>query len=452
MLRKSLFYLYYIREARLQYINFIREYFFIKKNLYNSIERNVSIQKKRLFKILNHSIQKVPYYKRIAHQKNIEISEDTIFEDIKKFPILTKEHLRNNWNSLHVNLKNIRYSINTSGGTTGEPVKFIQSRKLRILNFCGKTIFNEIGDYNVGDKLVKLWGNESDLLKLSESRVQAFITKYFRNIIFQNSFKMTANTIYRHIQEINLKKPKVMLAYIQSIYEMTKFIRRHNLDIHKLKSIITSAGVLTEEVKEFIEDVFNTKVYNRYGTREVSVIGSSCEKSSKIHLNMYQKYIEILDDNDKSLPENEKGNIIITDLINYTMPLIRYKIGDFGSINYSPCSCERGLVRLNNVQGRIIDFFKNEAGELIYGDFFTHLFYFKENVKQFQVYQKTVNLIDISIVTLNKKPLSSSIEEDLKNKMLMVMGDNCIINFKYVDYINPSFSGKYRYTISDLWK
>ena len=146
----------------------------------------------------------------------------------------------------------------------------------------------------------------------------------------------------------------------------------------------------------------------RYASREVSVIGSSCEKIHKIHINMYHKFVEIVDTYGNSLNEHKKGSIIITDLINYTMPLIRYNIGDVGSIDYSQCSCGRGLIRFDNVFGRVVDIFKNEKGELIDGEYFTHLFYFKENVKKFQVVQEKTNEIYIYLVTIDNNELKQN--------------------------------------------
>ncbi|MFX1388568.1 MAG: phenylacetate--CoA ligase family protein [Promethearchaeota archaeon] len=442
--------MYLTKEFRLLYFKFLREYFYIKRNIYKSIQYNISIQKERLYRILNHAVQNVPYYQKIAHERNIELNKDNIFEDLKQFPILTKSLLRKNWKLLHIKLKNIDYTINTSGGTTGEPVKFIQSRKYNILNFCSKIIFNEIGDYYPGDKLVKLWGNEKDILEMTEGKFIAFVNKYFRNIIFLNSFKMSDKDIFRYINEINLKRPKVILAYVQSIYEVAKFIEYNKIYIHKLRSIITSAGVLTVEVRQFIEKIFNTNVYNRYGSREVSVIGSSCNEDSKIHIDMYKKYIEVLDENNTPVKEHKIGNIIITDLINYTMPLIRYQIGDRGSLDFSQCRCGRGLIRLDNIIGRVVDIFVNEKGERIDGEYFTHLFYFRDNLKKFQVIQENINLIRIKLVTINKLKLNESTVEDITKKIKIVMGQNCNVTFNYFNDIDASSSGKYRYTISKI--
>ncbi len=450
-IRKKLYHAGYLIFLRTNYFTLIKEYRMIKALEYKSKELITSIQRRRLYDLVMFAVNNVPYYYKFAQEKKIRITESTIFEDLKKFPILTKEIIRANWEKLHTNLINLkRYMMTTSGGTTGEPIKILHDFKFRVKNESSTIFFNEIGRYHVGDKLVMLWGSEKDILRESEGIFNKIIIKYVKNTHFQNAFRLSDSILDKYIKQINQIKPSTILAYVQSIYEMAKYIKRKNLRIHSPDSIITSAGDLSKELRVFLEDIFQCRVYNRYGTREVGNIATSCEKSDKLHINMFLQYVEILDNDCNELSEHEKGNIIITNLTNYGMPLIRYKIGDIGSLDYSQCPCGRGFIRFDNVYGRIIDIFKNEKGDLIYGDYFTHLFYFRENIKIFQIVQEKINRIDVNIVTLNGKPFTSTTENEFKGKIRVVMGKNCKVYFNYVSDINPSRSGKFIYTISKI--
>ena len=439
-----------ILHYRINYIKIVRYLRFLYKNQHNSIKSNLSIQRENLYNIINFSINHIPYYKKLSEQNNISISKETIFKDIKQFPILTKELIRKNWSDLHFDLKKKRYIFNTSGGTTGEPILIVQDQNFTLKGISSTYFTDSIGRYTLGRKLLWLWGSERDILENTQGFLINFINKYVKNTHFQNAFRLSDSILDKYIKQINRLKPDVILAYIQSIYEMAKYIKKKNIKIHSPDSIITSAGDLSKELRVFLEDVFQCRIYNRYGTREVGNIATSCEKSDKLHINMFLQYVEILDNDNTELKEHQKGNIIITNLINYGMPLIRYKIGDTGSLDYSQCPCGRGFIRFDNVYGRIIDIFKNERGDLIYGDYFTHLFYFRENVKIFQVIQEAINHIDVNIVTLNGKSFPRSTENEFTEKIQVVMGKNCKVYFNYVSDINPSRSGKFTYTISKI--
>lgn len=449
MLRRLIYFLYELLILRVKLLDVFKEYKLIKSNIFNSFNINLNIQKERLFNILDYTIKYVPYYRKLANENNIVISRNSIFEDIKQFPTLTKEIIRKNWNLLHPDLSGIKYVINASGGTTGEPVKIIQTNDYLLKRKSAVLVFDEISGYKVGDRIVKLWGDEKEIIQKTKGLLKIVYT-FFKNTIFQNSFRMSEKIILQYINQINRKKPKIIITYAQSIFEIVKYIKRKNLEIFKIDSIITSAGVLSKKVKMLIEEVFGCRVYNRYGSREVGLIAMSCKESDKLHINMYHQYIEILNEYNEILGEHEKGNIIITNLINYGMPLIRYKIGDIGSIDKSTCNCGINLIRLEKVYGRTVGIFKNEKGELIDGEYFTHLFYFMENLKKFQIIQEEINKITLFLVTVDNNHLSKEIEEDLKYKIKIVMGNNCEIIINYVSKIKVPKSGKFQYTISKV--
>lgn len=435
---------------RIYFFSIIKEYNFLRKSQYLTLLSIKNLQKERLYKILKFAVDNIPYYHEIAKRKKIKIDKENVFEEIKKFPILTKDIIRRNWKNLHANLKDVKYFINTSGGTTGEPINIIQDFSYFVKGYASTLVFNEYGGYFPGKKLIKIWGDEKEIITNSKGIIKYLISKVIKNTEFQNSFKMSNYIMKMYIDQIEKIKPKVIIAYVQSIHEIAKFLNKKKKKLRHSFSLITSAGDLSKKLRDYLTDVLNCKIYNRYGSRELGLIAMSCEKCEKLHINMLQKYLEILNSNLLACKEHERGEVIITDLLNFSMPLIRYRIGDTASINYETCICGRNLIQLDNVYGRIIDIFKNENGDLIYGDFFTHLFYFKQDIKQFQVVQNKVNEIKISISTNSGNPLKKDIEEDIKRNIMIVMGDRCNIIIEYVSYINPTRSGKYIYTISNI--
>ena len=115
-----------------------------------------------------------------------------------------------------------------------------------------------------------------------------------------------------------------------------------SLPIRPQVAIMTSAGTLHPLMREKIETAFQCKVFNRYGSREVGDIASECEAHAGLHVFPSGNYIEIVDDQGHPVPNGEEGNILVTNLYNYAMPLIRYYIGDRGVLSRSDrCACGR---------------------------------------------------------------------------------------------------------------
>jgi phenylacetate-CoA ligase len=178
----------------------------------------------------------------------------------------------------------------------------------------------------------------------------------------------------------------------------------------------------------------------------------NCKKSPGLHLIPDIHYLEILDNNGKEVKPGEAGNIIVTLLTNYTMPLIRYKIGDIGILSEKNCQCGRELPLLEKVVGRISGRFNNKFGDFISAGPFYSLFYFQENIRQFQVIQETTESILINLVLIEKNKLKEMDKffKENNQKIQKIMGHKITVKYNMVDEIEPSPSGKYMYAFSRI--
>ena len=411
---------------------------------FRPLEENIREQKEQLYDIVEYAVNNIPYYRDFALENQLTFSKDTITEDIKQLPILTKEIIRKEGNRLY-NSELKDYYIATSGGSTGEPIKLRHDQYLNKV-FPGNYLLSYAG-YDIGDKVVLLWGSERDILQGSiglKARISnIFVTR--RRLL--NSFRMTREDMFDYVHTINKWKPKVILAYTQSIYELALFIKREELDIYSPKGIVVSAGTLYDDWANEIKEVFRCPVINQYGSRETPGIAISCAESSELHINTFMNYVEVVDDQGNNLPCGVDGNIIVTNLINRSMPLIRYKIGDVGALSSKEkCKCGRNLPCLLHVSGRTVNIFKRRDGTKIDGEYFTHLFYGISEVERFQVIQTDYEKIEIKIQSL--MPLSEKKEKEIRKNICAVMGNSCDIEIEYLSEIVPTKSGKYLYTIS----
>jgi phenylacetate-CoA ligase len=432
----------------IKHSNVLSCYKALRNHQWNNLEENKKIQRKKLYKLIKYADQNIPYYKKMIKEHNIQFSEDTIFKDIKKFPILTKDIIRNNFDELY-KFRDNTYYRNTSGGSTGEPVIFYQDRNYLEWEIATKILFNEWAGRKIGEPMVKLWGSLRDVLSSGEG-FKGYLKQQLHGVIILPSYRMKEKDMYRYVRRIDNIKPGLILAYTNAIDELARFIKENCLSIYSPRAIMTSAGVLYPEVCARIEEVFQAPIFNRYGSREVGDIACNCEKNQGLHIIPDIHYIEILDEQDKEVKPGERGEIAVTLLTNYTMPLIRYKIGDRGILSEMECSCGRGLSNLKKLEGRVRSVFKNKQGDFIDGGVFIRLFYFRDNIKQFQVIQESVEHITVNLA-LNDKRLIKVIKKDfmeIEKTIKLIMGNGTIIKYNLVDVLDSSPSGKYRYVFS----
>ncbi len=382
--------------------------------------------------ILDHAFNNVEYYREFKGCKLAEL------------PILTKDIIRNNFSDLHCDdIYNRQTYINTSGGTTGEPVKLVQDTEYR-KNFRLTTYKQkqEIG-YNFAEPLIKIWGSERDILKGSIG-YKAKLLNYLKNCHFLNSFYLTEKIIKNHINVINKIKPKLIVGYVHSLYEIAQYINKNNINIAPVPLVMSTAGTLYNFTENELSKAFKCKIINRYGSREVGNIACSTLQHKDLKIAQNHVHIEIVDDLGNPCKEGTEGNIIVTLLSNFSMPLIRYQIADRGILN----SSRFGYPVLTKLSGRENEFLRAPSGKLIDGELITHIFYFKNWVQKFQVIQNNCESLDIKILCNHLPSLNEvgTLEHEIKSAMQF----NSAINFNFVDEINPQGSGKFSYIICNI--
>lgn len=416
----------------------------LRKMQWNSLEENIRQQKELLHKVVCYAVSKVPYYRDLGFTED-DFRKETIFEDIKKFPILTKDIIRTEGGRMCSDVDDWKYNT-TSGGTTGEPVRFIHTGTFFDYDQAGKLLYDEWCGRMLGESQIRLWGSERDIIS-GKRDWKNKIYRWCRNEIFLNTFAMSDEQIEKYIQKINKVKPKMILAYVQSAREVAMYAKRHNIKVYSPNAVMTSAGTLDSDTHHLLSEVFNCPVHNRYGSREMGDMACSCGENKELHVNVRSTYIEVVDDKFCALPDGESGNLIVTSLTEYGMPLIRYQIGDVGALaNNSKCKCGRGLPMLKCINGRIVDVFMTEDGKKVDGEYFTHLFYSENSIKQFQIVQDKINHIIVKLVPYNQ--VSNEVYERLSRNIRMVMGESVEIEYEITERIQASRSGKLSYTIS----
>jgi len=430
----------------------LKNYFSLKKNQYLSYDDN---KKRELFKLnnlLTHAYNHVPYYHKLFKELDIVINDKVKFstiEDLSQIPTLSKDIICFEKNNMYSDDMSKRDSYkNSSGGSTGKPVTFLQDAVYALSNRVNTQLAYSWRGHGIYDEMVVIWGAERDIFDGKKS-LKSYLLDIYYNRWVLNSFKMSEDDMRRYILFLNKKKPKLIKAYAHSIYEIAKFAKKNNIKVEPQQAIHLAAGTVYESMRLLIEEVFSCKAYNYYGSREVGSIASECSAQNGLHIMQEHTLVEIINSDGDPCKVGERGEVVVTTLQNYSMPLIRYKIGDIAVRGDNTlCSCGCTYSKLEKVVGRTTDLFQTKSGDKIDGEYFTHLFYFRDWIEEFQVIQEAIDKIIIKIVKNN-----SEIETDLldiEKKIKMVMGEDCQVIFDYVKDIPKTITGKHRYTISSI--
>jgi phenylacetate-CoA ligase len=416
----------------------------LQKTQWYKKEEIEKIQLNNLKNLINEAYQFVPYYKSLFKENGIRPEEIKKKQDLERIPVLTKEDIQQN----KAHLISTKHDEKTlipyrSGGSTGKQLQFFLSKEQLSWELGSEARAFEWADYHFGDKCLVFWGSPIDIGR-AQSSFRQFLMKIDRMIV-TDTYVMSEKNIQKYIKKINDYKPHNIRAYTSSIYMIAKYILKHDISIHHPVSVLTAAESLSPDMRNIIETAFDCKVFDYYGSREISSIAAECDAHEGYHISSENVCIEILRNNEQCAP-GEAGTVVITNLRSSHMPFLRYQIGDVGVLKEDPCSCGRGLPQLASIEGRISDFLsmKNPDNGQVYpvGPVYPviNAALMEVPLTKCRMIQKEYNKVEFRLV--KNEEFSEEDETFLISYFKEYFGEELEIEIKYVDDIPPVSSGK----------
>ena len=280
------------------------------------------------FKKIIEVAKVVPYWKKVFF---IFDSPEREFKELnlQDFPVFSRKELKGF--SLQIftssNISQKRFIQTSTSGSTGEPFILYQDERELVIRQA-----NIIQEFNYNGFKVK---KPILILGLGAHTHLTIWGTRFTGFTLENEIERRRK-LYPFL---SVAKPEFLISTPSLVKRFIYFLKKDNQNC-VLKAVKCTGETLDEATRKEIKDFFQCQVFSVYATRETSVLGIECAEK-KFHLAPWLNFIEILDDNDKNLPDGEDGRVVVTYFENFVMPFIRYDIGDRGMINSEPCSCGR---------------------------------------------------------------------------------------------------------------
>lgn len=406
--------------------------------------------------LLEHARTQVPYYEgllgsrmREGYQEPSTPREETDAASLLQgIPVLTKQLIGDHGEELRSrDMDGRRCFLNSSGGSTGEPVTIVQDETFS--EWGQATMNHYLRDFLScsleSSRKVVLWGSERDILA-RRWNPRAWLSAWLSRTTLLNSFRTTREDLDHYVDCINRLRPEWVKGYASSLHALARHIVAHSLKVHRPRFVYSSAETLLPFMRETIEEAFGCKVHDFYGSREVGAIAGECMEG-KMHIFSFNNVVEVVDEEGRPVAPGQEGRILVTTLHNRSMPLIRYDIGDM-AIRGDRCPCGRDLPVLERITGRVTDNFITHRGDLVHGEYFTHLFYFRDWVREFQVLQVSHECIEICVVVRETPPKTE--QKEIEGQIRAVMGPDCLVKWRFVETIPSGPQGKRCFTRSLL--
>jgi phenylacetate-CoA ligase len=414
--------------------NIVSSYRQIKKIQEYSTNERKEWQNARLRQLIDYAYNNTKHYNQQFKQLGLLPENINSIEDLEKLPVLTKKTIRENLNNILSDcITSIPHIKSGTGGSSGDPLIYYQDRRSWSMCNANNIINWERVGYNYGDKFIAL--GSTSLYVNKKTLLKHKMYYYLKNKIALNGVNMSEKVCKNYINLIKKTKIRFIYGYASSIYILAKYALENNEKI-KIGACFTTSEVLQDHFRRTIKNAFLCDILDCYGANDGG-------------LNAFARYEGFYDVGYNCLVRIEKpdsngiGPALLTDLFNFAMPLINYKIGDEIQIDETKNKDYpyNGQI-INKVFGRTSDIIQLENGVTLTGPGFTILF--KDlPVEHYCIKKSGINTIECSIVKL---PGFTQYHEDIiRSTFKKQMGADTVFNIEYTIQIPQTKSGKRQY-------
>lgn len=360
-----------------------------------SLEKIANWQNDRVSKSLVYAVKTVPYYRDLWSMRRRH-GDRASWELLENWPILQKKTIRENperFISDEYPLKSL-FREHTSG-TTGTPLGLFQSREALIQWYAlFEARWRQWNGVDRNTPWAILGGQMITPVKKSSPPYWVWNQAFHQ--LYLSAYHISPKTVKHYFDAMVNYGVEYLYGYPSSMTALAKFARTYSISSPKLKVILSNAEPLFDNQRELLHSVFSGPVRNTYGMSEIICGASECT-SGNLHLWPEAGTVEILEDESEIPVSNgHTGRIIATGLLNSAMPLIRYEVGDRGSLGEFDCSCERHLQILESVEGRTDDVLFAPGGRKI--GRLDPVFKADLPIIEAQIVQETINTFTVNLV------------------------------------------------------
>ncbi len=321
-----------------------------------SQDEKEELQLKRLQEVVKRAYENVPFYKKRFDDNNIKPEDIKTIKDIEKLPLTTKDDLREAYpfGMFAVPRREI-VEVHTSSGTTGKPTVSGYTKK-------DIKIWSEV----MARGLTMFGATEDDVIQNTHGYglfTGGFGVHYGAQKIGATVIPISTGQTKRQIEIMNDFDTSILIVTPSYGLYLAEVAEEEGVDTKdlNLKAVGFGAEMWTKEMRQEIEKRFNAPAYNIYGLTEIMGPGIAleCQEQDGLHVMEDHFYPEIIDSQTlESLPEGEKGELVLTTLTRHGMPIIRFRTKDVTALRNVKCSCGRTLIKMDRITGRTDDMLK----------------------------------------------------------------------------------------------
>jgi phenylacetate-CoA ligase len=404
------------------------------------------VRRERLRAMAVHAAGTCPFWRERFREAGLDPWAVRTVEELRRLPVLEKDDVRRNREAMLSDAETPeRRREAMTGGSSAAPMVFYRDPACLADREASNWVYYGWMGRTPFDRWALVWGSQRDLGPASGRRADLRARLRQRCVILPGN-RMESGSMERFVATLRRFRPRFLHGYAQAVYLLARHIQDAQLQAPRLDGVSVTAEPLAAGQRDVIEGVFGCRVFNLYGTREFGVLAAECPAHVGMHINPLNALVEFVDADGSPARPGRPGQVVVTDLLNRAMPLIRYRIGDLGVAREGGCPCGRDLPTMEVAAGRVTDFIVTPEGRYVAGASMTLVS--SPGIARLQFVQRdraTLGVRYVRAAGFSPGDLAR-VEEKLKE----MFGPGFRYCFEEVGEIPLTTSGKFVYVHSDV--
>jgi len=416
-----------------------REFERLRQSQHFPLAELQALQLQRLQKLVRHAFRHCTFYR----ERWMTAPHINSLADLPKLGSLSKADIRARGEHLIADdVKRASLVEARTGGSTGVSLKVYFDHECQQWRNAASRRSDAWAGWRPGQLMAALWGSPPTPTTFKERLRNAT----HEQVMYLDTMRLTDEHMRAFVEEMQRRGAAVLFGHAHSLFVLARFVLDQSLQVGPLDAIVSTSMMLLEPERAVIERAFGCRVSNRYGCEEVGLIAAECEHHTGLHINAEHVIVEVLRHDGTPASPGEEGEIVVTDLMNLAMPLIRYRIEDVGVLAGRACACGRALPLLDRIVGRTADFLVHRDGSLVAGvSLVEKTLTAIGGIQQLQIVQESLNTISLNLVRDGGSAKDAS--RELIAVMHGVFGPETQVQVNHVERIPQERNGKFRFAI-----
>jgi phenylacetate-CoA ligase len=399
-------------------------------------------QDQKLREIVAHAAETVPFYQRYWNEHGVRASDVQGLDDLHRLPVLTKTLARQHLQHLiSTSYAKSKLFTTLSSGTSGSPIRVRLSPEG--LAFQWAVWWRHKARFGITRKHKALMFGARVPIAQNQQEPPFWRRDLFGNRVYLSTYHIKEENVRAIVKMLNAERFEYFTGYPSAMAVLAGLIEQTGVELRSCpKHIVSGSDALLPTFEKTLTRVFRAPVTENYGMAEFAGNMAKCEQGH-FHLDfeccaVEEQAIDAVDEN--------QTNLLFTGWGNPAMPFIRYEIGDHGRALGRACSCGRASCAFAGIDGRTEDCIITSDGRAMVG--MNQVLEYATGADEMQIYQRSVDKIEVRFVA--KGALPPADELALLREFRRRLGPEMTIEFRRVDSIARSASGKFRAVISEV--